>query len=514
MKAARLVLALLAGGVVASAARGDVVHLKEGGTIEGRVVAEGRDSITVETRFGRQTIDRSRVARIEKGLTPREELAKREAALPEGARAQQWFELAEFAGEKGLRKERRRLLDRTLAADAGHEGANLALGRVRHEGRWMTPEERDARVRAAEEAAMRARGLVPFGGRWVTPGDKEHLERGDELVDGRWLGADDAKRARGLVQVGEEWVAASEAVPLRRARGFAREATLDLATAAGDHVIVATAFGKEHTAALRDACERGFSAAARSLRESESDLEWLGGQKVLAVVVGTREDFGLFARFFARDEPKVDRRWAEGVARVDGFFWWDPHGTSATFKGARVLDDTTAHTIHHLGHVLLNRHGYNFKFLPTWLDEGYAAWLEHAVLQRNVISCVSGQRYGSDGVRKDELLSRASWFADAVKSIAEGRDPPLDPILKRDLSTITPDEVAKSMVLIDWLLRERHEPFLRFLAALRDAWPRGVVSPMSAEAAAAHARAFAALGTPAPRLDGELRRACAAAAAK
>jgi len=508
--ASAIAFAFLWAAAGGGAARADVVRLKAGGTIEGKIVSENDQGVTIETPFGRQTIEKSRIASVEKGLAPQDELKEREAKLKDGATAPQWFELAEFAGSKGLKKERERLLDKTLAVDPAHDGANLARGRVKHDGRWMAPAERDLLVRAAEEARMRERGLVPYSGRWVTPEEKEHLERGDEQLDGKWVSGDDAKRARGLVPLGNDWIPATEETARRRARSFATRATIDLKTASGDHVVAATAFGAKYTGQLRDTCERGYGIAATSLSESSSDLAWLGGQKVLALVVDTHADFGLFAHAFAEDEKKVDRRWAEGVAKVEGFYWWDPIGTSATCKGPRGLDHTTAHTIHHLGHVLLNRHGYNFKFLPTWLDEGYAAWLEHAVLSKNVISCISGKRYGSDGVRKEDLLSRASWFEDAKRAMAERRDPPLGPILKRDLSTITPDEVAKSMVVLDHLIRRRPADFLKFLAALRDAWPKGIVSPMSPEANGAHAKAFAALATPAELLDQEVRRECAA----
>ena len=502
---AGLLLALLCG----ASSRADTLHLKDGAKLEGKIVAEERGSVTIETSLGAMKVERSRIARIEKGPTAAEELAAREKALPADASAEALFELAEFAKSRGLRRDRERLLDRVLARDPGHEKANLARGRVRHDDRWMTPAERDAVVKREEEAAMAARGLVPFDGRFVTPEEKEHLERGDVLVDGRWLSADDARRAQGLERVGSEWVAASEVLARKRAVDFAREASRTFAIDAGAHLVAASTFGKEHARALLDAGEKSFDLAAASLRESRDDLAWIGGHKVLALVVDTREDFGLFARFFARHEKKVDARWAEGVAQVDGFYWWDPTGTSATCRGARHVDDTVAHSVHHLGHVFLNRHGYNWKFLPTWLDEGFAAWLEYRVLGRNAISCISSRRYGASGLRKEELVLRDRWFDDAVRALKEGKDPPFTPILKRDLSTITGEEVAKSMLVIDWLVAHRPDGFLALLAALREHWPKGVVPALGAEAAAAHGKAFAALGVPAERVDESLRAAFA-----
>jgi hypothetical protein len=132
------------------------------------------------------------------------------------------------------------------------------------------------------------------------------------------------------------------------------------------------------------------------------------------------------------------------------------------------------------------------------------------VLGRNAISCIAARRYGSSGTRKEELVTRPSWYADAVKAVRAGKDPLFPPIVKKDLSTIEPEEVAKSMVVIDWLVRERQDGFLRMLKAFRDHWPKGVVSPMAPEVARAHEQAFAALGLPASLLDAELRKAIAA----
>jgi hypothetical protein len=501
--AALVALPLLA-LLLAAVARADVVHLKEGGTLEGKVVAEDATTVTLDTRFGRQVLDRSRIERIEKKATAEEELAEREAKLKPGT-PDEWFALAEFAGKRGLKKQRERLLDKVLALDADHEGANLARGRVRHEGKWMTPAERDAKVRAADEAEKRARGLVPVDGRWVTPEEKEHLDRGDVLWKGKWMSADAAKTAQGLVRLGDAWFPAAEAAPRARVDGFCHESGVPLEIEAGDHVVIATALGAAHAKALRDAGEKAFAYAAKSLGDGD-DVGWLGGQKALGLVVATREDFDRFVHFFAAHEPKVDKRWADGVARSDGFYWWDPIGTCATYRGPRSADETTSQIVHDLGHVLLNRHQYNFKYLPTWLDEGFATLTEYEVLGRNFTCCVAPDKYASGTGRREDLLPNQRWFEDAVRAIAEKNDPPLVQILRRDLATISRDEVKKSMVVVKWLCDEHRDGLQKLVAALRKSWPKGAASAVTTEAIAAEGAAFAALGMPPEQVDAEVRR--------
>jgi len=127
------------------------------------------------------------------------------------------------------------------------------------------------------------------------------------------------------------------------------------------------------------------------------------------------------------------------------------------------------------------------------------------VLGRNGTNCVSTEQYGT--VRKGDLLQH-DWFDEAVKMIAAGKDPPLNQILKRDLTTITRDEVKKSMVVVKWLRDEKRPEFLKLFAALRKQWPKGPASGVMQDAITAHAAAFAVFGMSFEQVDLEVRKAC------
>ena len=49
--------------------------------------------------------------------------------------------LAAWCERKGLAKRAERLLREVLAIDPDHAATRARLGYVRHDGRWMTPEE-------------------------------------------------------------------------------------------------------------------------------------------------------------------------------------------------------------------------------------------------------------------------------------------------------------------------------------------------------------------------------------
>jgi len=148
---------IVLGTFLAAAARADVVHFKTGGWLEGKVSSEDGDRMVIETRHGRITVSRSQVLRVERRKTVVETYEEKLASIPEkdvpGRLA-----LARWCQQHKLGVRRRQLLGQVLALDKNNAEARGLLGYVRHEGKWLTVEERN-----------RALGLVKFEGRWLKP---------------------------------------------------------------------------------------------------------------------------------------------------------------------------------------------------------------------------------------------------------------------------------------------------------------------------------------------------------
>lgn len=164
--------ALLIG--VPSASIADVVLLKSGGRMEGRIVERTESTVEIDIGAGSLRFPMSSVDRIEEGRSPLDDYDERAAGLAADDR-DGWLELARWASRAGLGTQSRRAYERVLAIDPSHAEANRALGRVELEGRWMT-----------EDEAYRERGYVRFEGRWVTPAERESILRtreSDRAVD-------------------------------------------------------------------------------------------------------------------------------------------------------------------------------------------------------------------------------------------------------------------------------------------------------------------------------------------
>lgn len=137
-------------------AAGDVVHFKNGGSIEGQVVPTA-DGVVVKLPAGEVHISQAAIARIEKAPSALDEYQKRLAALrPDDAEAQ--FQLGAWARAHGLKGQARSHFEKAVALNGDHAAARQALGYRLVGGRWLNA-----------DGEMRVRGLVKHEGQWMTP---------------------------------------------------------------------------------------------------------------------------------------------------------------------------------------------------------------------------------------------------------------------------------------------------------------------------------------------------------
>jgi hypothetical protein len=156
-----LISVLLVGAPVATLA--DVVFLKSGSKMEGRIVERTETSVEIDIGAGSLTLPMSSVDRIEEGRSALDEIDERAQALsPDDVDG--WLELARFASREGLGAQSKWAYEHVLELVPNDAEANRALGRVEIDGRWLT-----------EDQAYQARGYVNFEGEWMTPAQQDAI---------------------------------------------------------------------------------------------------------------------------------------------------------------------------------------------------------------------------------------------------------------------------------------------------------------------------------------------------
>jgi len=215
-------LALVVCLLVASA-RADVIHLKDGRTIEGKILEENRKSVKIETQFGSvRTIDQDRILRIERKKTAREEYEDRKRRTDDED-AEALYRLGAWCRENGLVVESLEAFRKVIQLDPDHPEARRALGYVRRGDRWIlessdtgpvkdpdpgaAPDRERSRDRSPETGFLEEAGFVQYRGEWVTVPEKRKLQDGLVRYGGRFFTKQDVEKMEGgLVRTDGEWI--------------------------------------------------------------------------------------------------------------------------------------------------------------------------------------------------------------------------------------------------------------------------------------------------------------------
>ncbi|MCA8985782.1 MAG: HEAT repeat domain-containing protein [Planctomycetaceae bacterium] len=159
--------ALILGWLCSGSAMADLVKLKTGGELRGKVVSDEQRApreVSVRTVSGAMvTIRREDVEFIARRSLTYEEYELK-ARLAADTVAAQW-ELAEWCVSQRLMQVRERHLERIVELDPENEAAHKALGHQLRGGKWTTHED-----------YMLSRGYVRYRGRYITPEEKLLLE--------------------------------------------------------------------------------------------------------------------------------------------------------------------------------------------------------------------------------------------------------------------------------------------------------------------------------------------------
>lgn len=227
----RLVLGLLvvaALGAGAASALADIIHLKDGRKIEGKILEENRTEVVIETRFGgKRRVEQDRILRIERKRTAKELYESRKKSADEKS-ADSMYELGKWCKENGLVVESLEAFRKALAVDTNHAEARAALGYVRKDGRWMRKSQAEAAAAAEPERKPERRsagaavsldtgfledaGFEERNGEWLSMREKSKVKDGLRRYKGRYYPPNVVeKMQQGFVQVGGDWLSYEEA---------------------------------------------------------------------------------------------------------------------------------------------------------------------------------------------------------------------------------------------------------------------------------------------------------------
>jgi cytochrome c5 len=176
-------VALFAVFIVPLSAWSEVIELKDGSKIEGKITAKSGTEVMVTTEGIEVRISGDEIKAIN-GLPftcDYKAAFEQKCAGLSPADIEGHFKLALWCEEHKLKDDMNAELERVLAIDPNHEGANKKMGRLLFKGEWRTPDD------------LKKLGFVRKDGKWMTPDEVAEAE-GKVTYKGNWVREEDRKR--------------------------------------------------------------------------------------------------------------------------------------------------------------------------------------------------------------------------------------------------------------------------------------------------------------------------------
>lgn len=457
-------------------ATADVLHMKDGRTVDGQVVLETKTVVKIKTALGVLEFKTADIQRIERKKSAIQEYDERFA---KAKTAGEFHALGLWAEKQRMRRQAKRAMKKAVAVDAMHAEANLWLGNVLYDGRWMEPEERDRLKAAAAEAEKRAKGLVKYGDKWVTPEDKERLEQGLLQFEGEWMTFEESQRRQGLEEHEGRWIPRTEAIARNHCSHAEGLAEVEFVVHVNENALVAGPLPEEMLVTIGDGLNVGRNWFDRTMK-SEPGLTMLANKLAEFYLFSTvSEPYERTLDYFAGLTPTLPEGWAAAAKNSYGFFWTDPYAMSSARQWHRGRQELVGHCFHHWGHMLLCRYGYDGRLLPPWYEESFASLMEFQIHQKNAVFCRARTMAstGTVSVRTsrsfDPKMVREGKWREALKlGIEAGQVLSIDKLYQRDFSDLEVIDIATGMGILEWVDSHGPEALKNFHAIVRGSAPK------------------------------------------
>lgn len=483
-RACRWVRALVVVAAVVAAApvaaRADILHLKNGGKLEGVIQGEEKGVVLLKTRFGMQRVKRIDIARIEKTETAQQIYERKRAELDD-TDAGATFELAQWCRSRTLTRQYRELLVATIELDPEHAEAHQGLGHVLFENEWMTPDEKVERQRRNALAAKKARGLVQYEGQWVTKEERDARQKGLLLFEGEWMSPQRIAEEKGLIQDDDgSWVHRDTLLAREEIDALEKQLSVRLKLHDSDHTSVRSAMSKEHILEVSKMLEKGHEVFHRTFG---IDRDLLKRRLLPVIELEDRRSFQQYIDYFAREQG-MSEAWLKVAREAHGTYHFDPP-LIADYKAGRTEQHLVNASVNKLGRILANLFYYNFNYLPAWFEEGMAVWLEVEVCGNCTTYYLGSPGTGSRGRYKQNRpdiskrfdpnkgwILHGEWVARLRDAVESGSDTPIHRLLWKEVSEFDSLEVAKCWSFVEYLIRRDPEVFVTFILEIRKTMPR------------------------------------------
>jgi len=339
---------------------GDIIHFKNGKTLEGKVLKKDDKVVEFKTKFGTIKIERSRIEKIEIKTSVEEIFMKKVEEL-DHADAESIFELAMWCKENGKKKESRKYLKEAIKVDNQHDGANKEMGNVLLDGKWFNANELN-KYKSAKAKRMKAQGYVLHNGQWA-PESEVRREMGYVEWEGKWI-----SRMEEYHHLGDR--------DIEKIFGYPMKIT------DSKHFTIRSKNGTEdYHQELLEYCELELDHFLMTFKPIPVESRIMLYYPIPIYILEDIDACALYidSGYIKRYNPPKEE--LERYAPKTNFSIYFPRPLVVLSEGRHLVGADDRHTSqigfmsHHLGHILIRRFKRGGK-VPGWVETGIAHYYE------------------------------------------------------------------------------------------------------------------------------------------
>jgi hypothetical protein len=452
--------------VLSATAFGDEVTLKTGKVVKGFIVEDGPKSVRIETpegkteRFRREDVE----SVAESSQIGSEELDKQLGEV-DGEDPSALAELAKKAKDNGT-KGWRLVARLALRKEPNHDLAHELLDHIKVGDTWYT-NKTDADKANKELMAKKfaEEGYVRYKDGWIKKEDKALADKDPKAFtrddNGLFRETSEVMKEKGLVFLGGKWIQGGTEEDRRDMAKFKELMGEDIWIHTTKHFrLYMQQYPPDKVAEFGKLLETVYDWFVKEMGKEPAHDVFRGNRGHMWVLKDKNAVMKWFAnyrnRFSLDDQFKTLLDQGGGNVHADGIL--------IATQVPNQSSDIRNQLVHVAGHFLI------FWFSPglkhaSWLSEAFGHHAEHVHLGSGVVNCSTLANYDADGGKAQKEFATKDAKDRAKGLVRNGSDEAFGILDKLDLNALNGDHLTKGWTLVDWLLREHHDAFVKWLEA-------------------------------------------------
>ena len=223
--------------------------------------------------------------------------------------------------------------------------------------------------------------------------------------------------------------------------------------------------------------------------------EWAkmwGNQKCMAILVPAKRDYIRFNKWFAENYKVWSKKqWPINKDLADYYCESAARRIMTTYVKPNSDAHVRAIITHLTGHMLVLRYKFHNNFVPPWLEEGMAVYMEARVNKKHACKCFNDP-YGSVAVDPNDPVAgypTAKWKVATKKASKKGKLKSIKAMMRVRLAELELADAQKAYATVSWMMSQ-DKKCAEFIAAMKRAWPREIAMEYETGHGEAQAKAF------------------------